>query len=363
MKIFLSALSFKPEFGGPARSVPQLGDALAKLGVEVGLWANDGSAITSTLIPTTPGLVALGGSAKDAWDRFGSAELLHDNGLWRPHHRTLNRLSLERRVPRIVSTRGMLEPWSLKQKPIKKRIAWLFYQKRDLQACHTLHATADSEANNLRRLGLGARIEIIPNGIDLPAFGPRKIREGNESRPFTCLFMSRLHPKKGIPMLLDAWAQIKPRNWNLVLAGPDEGGYRNELEVQVAKLELEQVVSFAGNLEGEQKSEILREADLFILPTYSENFGIVVAEALAHGCPVITTHGAPWEKIEQSECGWWVSPETSSISKALREAVSLTPAQRQSMGRRGRSMVAQNFTWPQIAEKFVAAYQTVLNHH
>ncbi|HIG21943.1 glycosyltransferase, partial [Henriciella sp.] len=267
MKIFLSALSFNPEFGGPARSVPQLGLALAKMGITVGLWAPDGSAKTSPLIPEATELLAFAGTADWAWAQFGSVDVLHDNGLWQPHHRTLSRLSLEYQVPRVVSTRGMLEPWALEQKPTKKRLAWHLYQKRQLQEARLIHATAPSEASQLRKLGLQNDIEIIPNGVDVPIIEDRLSIRNRRGGSFTCLFMSRLHPKKGLPMLLRAWSDVRPRNWNLVIAGPDEGGHRADLEALVIKLNLSGAVSFSGNLGGEKKSEILRTADLFILPT------------------------------------------------------------------------------------------------
>ena len=154
MRILLSASSFQPEYGGPARSVPQLASALAGADFEVGLWAPDGSATNSPLLENTPHVHKLGGSAEEAWQAFGGIALLHDNGIWRRHHQQLARLAKAAGVPRVVSSRGMLEPWALNHKPLRKRLAWYAYQRSLLNQSSVLHTTAKSEADQLRKLGL-----------------------------------------------------------------------------------------------------------------------------------------------------------------------------------------------------------------
>ncbi len=175
----------------------------------------------------------------------------------------------------------------------------------------------------------------------------------------TALFLGRLHPKKGLPLLLQAWAKVRPTNWILNIAGPDEGGHRRGLERLVALLGLDNLVRFSGPLTDSCKVRAFEEADLFILPTHSENFGIAVAEALARGLPVITTHGAPWKLLESESCGWWVPVSTAAIAAALEDASTRPIEELVAMGDRGRVAVEQRFRWDRIAEEFINCYRWV----
>jgi hypothetical protein len=140
---------------------------MAATGIEVGLWAPDRSALDSPLVEPHPAVRPLAGSAEAALKEFGRPDLIHDNGLWLRHNHQLARLAALAGIPRVVSTRGMLEPWAMNHKRWKKRLAWWLYQRRDLQRAVALHATARSEADHLRQLGLRNAISIIPNGVDL----------------------------------------------------------------------------------------------------------------------------------------------------------------------------------------------------
>jgi glycosyltransferase involved in cell wall biosynthesis len=327
----------------------------------VGLWAPDGSATNSPLLENTPHVHKLGGSAEEAWQAFGGIALLHDNGIWRRHHQQLARLAKAAGVPRVVSSRGMLEPWALNHKPLRKRLAWYAYQRSLLNQSSVLHTTAKSEADQLRKLGLRRPIKIIPNGIDPPTWSTVEDLQPAPSKKRSCLFISRLHPKKGLPLLLEAWARVQPVGWQLQIAGPDEAGHRAELEALVHKLNLDEAVRFLGPVEGQEKQALLVGADLMVLPTYSENFGIVVAEALAHGCPVITTHGAPWQVLETEGCGWWTPVSVDALAEALLEATNLSTEARRKMGKRGYSFVAKNYAWPSIASQFHQLYDAAIN--
>ena len=358
MKILLTGASFDPSFGGPAYSVPRLGEALALYGVRIGLWAPDGSALTATTVSASPGLTPLAGTLDEALAAFGTPSLIHDNGIWLPHNHQLARAARKRRIPRVVSLRGMLEPWALRNARWKKKLAWALYQRRDLRTAGLLHATAPIEADNARALGLKGPFCTIANGVDLPAQGalaacekPRRI----------ALFVSRVHPKKGLPMLLAAWGALRPPGWELVIAGPDEGGHTAELATQIERLGLGEEVTLAGPLYGDAKAALFAAADLFVLPTHSENFGMVIAEALAYAIPVLTTRGAPWELLETHRCGWWVDATEEAILSGLSAAIGASEATRREMGRRGAAMVAERFDWSGIAMQFQRAYQALLD--
>jgi len=357
VNIFLAGTSLRPGYGGPAYSVARLAIALADAGANVGLWTADQSVSSTPLVSVRNNVRFMIGKASDALVEFGATDVLHDNGMWLPHNHQLAVLAAQRHVPRIVSTRGMLEPWAFRHKRLKKWLAWQLYQRRDLQRTQLLHTTAPEETRNLKGFRLRVPVCMIPNGVDLPHIEPRKAaaRQGNRHR--TALFLGRIYPVKGLPMLIEAWAQIRPPNWCLQIAGPDEAGHRAEVERCVSVAGLDGTVSFVGPVEGEAKSNAYFNADLFILPSYSESFGMAVAEALAHGLPVLTTKGAPWPGLAVRGCGWSVDPTVGGIALGLRQAVAQDRETLQAMGAKGRAWVTEDFGWNSIANRFLAAYE------
>lgn len=359
MKIFLAGTSLRPSYGGPAYSVARLAVALADVGARVGLWTADQSVSSTPLISAREEVRLMIGKATEALAEFGAVDVLHDNGIWLPHNHQLAVLAAQRHVPRVVSTRGMLEPWAFRHKRLKKWLAWQLYQWRDLQRAQLLHATAAQEARNLEGFGLGVPVLMIPNGVDLPDIEPGKAaaRKARKARQQTALFLGRIYPVKGLPMLVEAWARVRPEGWRLQIAGPDEAGHRAEIERVVSAAGLNGVVSFLGPIEGEAKSGAYSNADLFILPSYSESFGMAVAEALAHGLPVLTTKGAPWPELAARGCGWSVAPTVEGIARGLCQSTSQDPAALRAMGARGRAWVAADFGWDAVANRFLDAYE------
>lgn len=364
MRVFHAVTSLLPSFGGPAYCVSQLARALAAAGVEVGLWTADRSVLSTPLLSGVADVRRLIGTELQALDKFGEPDIVHDHGIWLAHNHRLAKLSAARSVPRLVSVHGMLEPWTLNHKRWKKRVAWWLYQRRDLARAHCHHATAEMEAANVKRLKLGVPVCVVPNGVDIPpnlARNARRIQQGDVEKPKkrTALFLGRLHPKKGLPMLVEAWACVRPAGWEVRIAGPDEAGHRAEVEKAVHAAHLNNEISFIGPLEGEAKTLALFGADLLVLPTHSENFGIVIAEALAHGLPVLTTTAAPWPMLREYACGWWVNPTVDGIADGLRQATSLEAATLGAMGRRGRKLVATQFGWERVAKEFSTIYENL----
>lgn len=293
-------------------------------------------------------------------------DLMHSHGLWLPVNRWSTRAYRIRRVVFVVSTHGMLEPWALQHRALKKRLAWILYQRRDLLAARVLHATAEQEADNLRKLGLRQPIAVIPNGVELAGLGAglkwmgRGAAERRDEAGRTALFLSRIHPIKGLLPLVEAWDRLRPAGWRVIIAGPDEAGHRREVVASLRQKGLESAFEFVGAVDGEAKTALYRSADLFVLPTFSENFGVVVAEALACGVPVITTKGAPWQGLETHQCGWWIDIGVDPLVEALRQATSAPSDVLQSMGARGRVYAENSFGWPGIAEQMLSVYRWML---
>jgi glycosyltransferase involved in cell wall biosynthesis len=358
MRAVLTVASFSAEYGGPALSVARLGTALASLGLEVGLWAPDGSARSSAVVDFAVGeganVARLGGSFPEAVRDFGAIDILHDNGIWLPYNHLVARYARKNGISRVVSTHGMLEPWALQFRSLKKRVALFSYQRRDLQTAQIIHATAPEEAANISRLDIGVPVEVVPNGVDLPKLTAQP--GSTRQKPLTMLFMSRVHPKKGLPLLIEALSRIEAGNWRLIIAGPDELGHTGELDLLIRRLKLQNMVSIVGPVWGHEKDRLFSEADLFVLPTYSENFAIVIAEALAYEVPVLTTTGAPWRMLQDEGCGWWVEPTVDELTNALTAALATTSELRRKMGKAGRALVSARFSWTKIAAEMIELY-------
>lgn len=362
--------------GGPPRSVSQLCNELVDQDLSVGVvtaqYANDPIVYLDPRVETTL-LVGNGTRLQDrlrptgftsalaAAYNSGQMELVHQHGLWlRSAHDTVD-FARRKNIPIVLAARGMLEPWAINNQKWLKKVAWTLYQKRDLEAVTAFHATAESEAMHIRRLGFKQPIAVIPNGVQLgpQSFGDKDdtVRENGKK---TALFLSRINPKKGIPMLLDAWKSLGPENWQLVIAGNDDSNHLPELHKQISKLGLQDSVDIVGSLFGSEKEAAYRAADLFVLPSYSENFGIVVAEALGFGLPVVTTTGCPWEELNALECGWCVEPTLEGIRSALKLAFAASPEKLRQMGSRGRALVEKKYQWPAIGRKTIGLYNWIL---
>ena len=204
--------------------------------------------------------------------------------------------------------------------------------------------------------GFKAPVAIIPNGIDLPDLPVSRPTVSQR----TLLFLSRIHPIKGGDRLLHAWQQLQHvhPDWRLRVVGRGEPSHEQELKKLAHSLDLERV-DFSGPLYGTEKSKAYFEADVFVLPTHSENFGMVVAEALAHGCPVVVTKAAPWAGVQKEGCGWWVEPDIVTLTEKLGSALLETPRALSAMGLRGRTWMQRDFGWSSIAEMMATAYQLV----
>jgi glycosyltransferase involved in cell wall biosynthesis len=282
-----------------------------------------------------------------------NAQIIHNHGLWLPANHSAARVARRRYVPLITTAHGMLTSWSLGHKSWKKKLALRLYQRRDLEAAGVLHATSRMEADSLRAFGLRQPLAVLPFGIDPPPLAaPLKEPPVRE-----VLFLSRIHPVKGLLNLVKAWAVLRPAGWRVRIVGPDEVGHRADVEREIRSLGLQQEFIFGGQADAVSKWAIYRGADVFILPSFTENFGVVVPEALACELPVIATKGAPWAELAEHRCGWWIDSGLEPLVGALREATAATDSVRREMGRRGRQLVLERYAWPAIARQFREVYQ------
>ena len=367
--------STRADHGGTSRSVPALCEALDAEGVEVHLVTAVPADPAPDEEPILPGgdvhvhrieeqtrlqrtLRSPLGFYRRLWSvvKDVQPDVIHDHGAWLPSNVVAAWVARRADVPLVVASRGMVTEWSLSHQAWKKQAAWHLYQKHVFRQASLFHATAPAEVEDLRALGMTQPIAVVPNGVEIAEALP----DGPPTDGKRALFLSRIHPKKGLPMLLDAWADLRPEGWTLELVGPSENGHRAELEAQASDLGLDGDVVFSGPVPDADKWHKYAAADLFVLPTHSENFGIVVAEALAAEVPVLTTTGTPWQELEAHECGWWVAPEPEAIRDALATALRQSDATRTAMGRRGRELVTSTYTWRAVGERMRRAYEWLL---
>ena len=402
MRILHVVALIQASTGGPAVSVTRLASEQAKLGHEVTLACLDyphlGPQVEAPgvrVVSVKGNIFAVRGRGwspefqrvlqEEAW----VADVVHNHGLWMWPNAYAREAAVAAGKPLVVSPRGMLESWSLGRSKLRKAVAWRLFERKNLQSAALFHATAASEARSIRHTAEGLRqtavpIIVAPNGVDLPDLTQRPGR-GLLEEKFPQLknrrwvvFMSRLHPKKGIDVLLRAWrkqqrttGQQDNRTTNspvspwsgrpvLILAGSDLIGYRKEIERMVMEFGLEDSVVIAGEVAGEAKDCLLANADVFVLPSYSENFGIVLAEAMAWGRPVIASTATPWREVAEAGAGWWVKPEEGPLAQALAEALDKGQEELDAMGAKGRALVERSYTWAEPAAKLVQAYEEIL---
>ncbi len=279
-----------------------------------------------------------------------SRTLIHDHGMWLLCNHQSASFAKRKGVAHIITPHGMLTPWTLKYKPWRKRLAWYAYTGRDLANAKLLHATSATEASGLRRLGLKQPIAVIPNGVD--DIESANIASEKSARPYA-LFLSRIHEVKGIAELIEAWKSIHSTDWELVIAGPDQQGL-------VRGKNLPANIRYVGEVSGQAKVNLLQNAALFVLPSHTENFGLVVAESLMTGVPVITTHGTPWSGLVEHDCGWWIPISPRELRETIVHAMSLPSETRRQMGMRGQAWMKRDFTWQAIGNKMADVYRWVL---
>lgn len=356
--------------GGPSYSVPALARAQARLGGQVEIDyvttvgeqpepAERGVSLRGHPQSTSPWLRPLRGSnaMRQSLNLLGTHDtILHAHGVWLMPN--LYPAEVKRRHPStaklVHAPRGMLSKEAMSISAWKKWPVWLLAQKRALEEVDCFHATAASEYEEIRALGLKAPVAVISNGIELAL--PERVAK-TATAPRVVLALGRIHPKKGLDRLLEAWAQVETGapNWKLRIVGPSENGHDEALRALANQLGLTRV-SIEGPVFGIGKAKAYQEADLFVLPTLNENFGLVVAEALAAEVPVIVTKGAPWSSLEAQGCGWWVDHGSAALADALRRAFDTSPEERANMGRHGRSWMLRDFSWETAAKASLEVY-------
>lgn len=360
--------------GGPAFTVPPTMDSLASKNITLNVVTLDGAPseinlpkdnrvivqnitlinvsknIKKRILSYSPNIY----SSLNKVIQSNNPDIVHSQGVWTPFNHYSVSIARKLNIPYMVTTHGMLTNWLMHKKWLKKKIGWYLYQRNDLECSKVIHCTAEIEAEDIRKLGIQAPIALIPNGLELPTW--KVVRKTNDNRLRTLLFLSRISPKKNLELLFSVWKKLALKEWRLLVVGPDEQNYRRKLERIIEKENIKNV-TWLGEVHGEEKWEIYRSADIFVLPSHTENFGTVIAEAMACGLPVITTHGTPWNELETFDCGWWIPINESALLNTLIFSTRLTDEKRVQMGLKGRKLIEEKYAWSPITDRLIEVYR------
>ena len=292
-------------------------------------------------------------------------DVVHLHGGWHPLLFAGARVARKMKLPMVLSLHGSLRPVVLEEdRRLRKWLAWRCYQKRLVAWADVIHGTTDMERADIRRLGFKNPVVVVPCGVDVAAFVGRRNREAVDRRWPVCrgkrilLFLSRIHPGKGLDLLVESWRRVAADfpDWHVLIAGPDEQCFERTIRGAVRQAGLADRVTFCGPMYGDDQAMLLASADLFVLPTHGDSFGLVVTESLACGVPVICTKGAPWEELLTERCGWWPDIGVEPLASAFQHAMRLPVSELRAMGQRGRQLMEQKYQWDAVVTQMTAIY-------
>ncbi len=297
------------------------------------------------------------------WHAF-EFDLAHIHALFSPVSTAAAAIARSRRLPYILRPLGILDPADLQKKKQLKRLYAALFERSNLAGAAAIHFTSQQEAKISERFGVATKDLVIPLGVNLPPAPAGEISPLPLPPSPRVLFMSRIEPKKGLDLLLPALEFLLSEkvDFHFILAGsnPQDSEYEAKIRARVEASSLAQFTTVTGFVSGEVKASLLREADIFVLPSYYENFGIAVAEAMAAGTPVVISDRVHiWEEVQQAEAGWVGKTEVESIASLLREALQ-NPAERKRRGLNAREYALRYYRWDAIAERAIEAYQQIL---
>ena len=387
MRVLHVLPSVSPLLGGPTHVVLHLVKALRDAGVEAEIATTNDNGATTLDVPLQQRteyqqvpiwffprfplrmkeFLFSAELTRWLWQHISEYDTLETHYLFSYASTCAGAIARHQKIPYTVRTMGQLSPWALAQSQLKKRLYTQLIEQRNLQQASVIHCTAPGEAEDVRRFGIHTPTITLPLGVDLPNPCPeaRKILDekyGIAVEVPVILFLSRLHYKKRPDLLLQALSCLAQQGYSfhLCLAGAGEPDYLNYLQSLIASLGLTAQTSVTGFVAGREKEILLQGADMFVLPSFSENFGVAVAEAMAAGLPVIITPDvqiAP--DIARAKAGLIVEGEVEPVSAAIAQLLD-SPELRQHLGDNGRQFAQSHYSWDAIAQQLAAVYTAIL---
>jgi glycosyltransferase involved in cell wall biosynthesis len=345
-------LNQKVDYAGvPVWFFPQFSPSIARLNLTVGA---DKAFIFSPEL------------SKWLWQNLRNYDIIETHYLFSYASTCAGLIARWYKIPYLVRTIGQLSPWALAQSQLKKRLYTFLIERHNLNRAAAIHCTSDGEVEDVRNFGIKTATFTLPLGVnrspELPE-AKQKLRDiyGIPSQTPVFLFLSRLHPKKRPDLLINVLSQIAQKyDCHLILAGSGDAEYLTYLIQLVSSLGLDNRTSFTGFVTGEDKDLLLQGSDLFVLPSFAENFGVAVAEAMAAGLPAIVTPDVQISpEIKEEKAGLVVKGEVDAVAKAIARLLD-SPNYRNRLGENGKRLVSRCYSWKAIAQKLVSVYTAII---
>ncbi len=293
------------------------------------------------------------------------SDVVHGHGLYVGPNFFFGREARRQKKPLVYHVHGFFEPWILSRSRWKKRLVHWLFEDVNFRQVRLWRALTAKEAGQIRACGITRPVVVAPNGIDVGQFPKPVCLEASIETPWVnrlektarrLLFLGRIHPKKGLDLLLPAWASLREgRDWQLVIAGPDEQGYLANIQKLAGKTDWPKQIIFTGPVVGTVKNSLLHSADVFVLPSYSEGFPVSVLEAMACGVPVLATKASNFPDIVSAEAGWECEANLDSVRDGLSQALTASDEERRQRGANGRRLVERRYNWPSIVSELLSA--------
>jgi glycosyltransferase involved in cell wall biosynthesis len=303
---------------------------------------------------------------KHARKLAADTNILHGHGLYVGTNYLFGKEARRQGKPLVYHVHGFFEPWILNRSRWKKKLAHWLFENANFRHVRLWRALTSREADQIRAYGITTPIVVAPNGLAIEEFPAPEKKDAPIETPLIpglaktgrrALFLGRIHPKKGLDLLLSSWAALNGsgKGWELVIAGPDENGYLNEIQGAARGLNLLDKIRFTGPVTGRAKIALLHSADLFVLPSYSEGFSMSLLEAMACKVPVVATQACNFPDVTDRQAGWECQCSKESVGETLNTALREDDLARQQRGWNGYKLVAERYAWPAIVSTILEA--------
>lgn len=316
-----------------------------------------------------PGIIAYAPDLLSVIEQ-SATDLVHAHGLRMWPIYGAYKAARKKQIPFVLSMHGMMTPALLQRNKLKKKIAYALFDRQTLKNADLIHATSTLELQHIRDYGCKNPILISPIGCDVaPEPNPQAKQEFFKKFPVIknkriLLYLGLIHYKKGLIRLIQAWAKLSKQHtdWHLVLAGPDNMNHLQEVQQKINETQTAETITLTGPVFGDQKAAAFNLSQAFVVHSDWENFGIVIAEALAAGKPVLTSDQNPWEVINKKNCGWWIPLTQSALEEALGNVLSSSENELKNKGQNGRKLIESNYAWNAVYKNIRASYDWLLGN-
>jgi glycosyltransferase involved in cell wall biosynthesis len=389
MKILHVIANLAPRYGGPSKACWEMARAVARLGHEVSIYTTNQDGPKELAVPLDRPVYREGVAiryfpiqpprfwgtslplARALRQKIPAIDLVHLHSLYLFHNLVAGHYCRQYAIPYLIRPQGTLDPFIYRRHRGRKRLMELMFEHRNIRKAAALHFTTAEEAELASPVTFQTPGLVVPLGFDstelalLPEAGRFRAGHPELGNKRIILFFGRVNFKKGLDILVKAFGAVtrKREDVHLVIAGPDNEGWGDKVRTWLSEAGLLGRTTFTGMLLGPEKLAVLRDADMFVLPSYSENFGIAVIEAMAAGLPVIISDKVNiWREVQASGAGRVVPCDAGPLAEQILELLAQPELARQ-MGRNGRTLVQEHFQWPRIAQNLVAAYAQIIDRH